>query len=90
MGEKQTPRVQLEDIDHLRTKSTPELRSLQRREQRSVDELTAYLKCIRTVLNEREGEAGGAIVETGYDMGGGSCAEAAATFPQYTKGRPDA
>lgn len=28
-----------------------------------------------------------AIVETGYDMGGRSCAEAAATFPQHTKRR---
>lgn len=86
MGENTAPTTQLGDVEYLRTLSNPRLKHLRKRTQRSVDELAEYLTAMDTVLKEREGETGATAVETGYDMGG-SCAEAAATFPQYTKRR---
>ena len=54
MAETQIPRTELSDAEYLRHKSTPELRSLLRRTERSVRELSEYVTVIRQVLGERE------------------------------------
>ena len=53
MGENQTPRALLDDIEYLRAMPTKALISLQRRTERSHDELSSYLRAIATVLHER-------------------------------------
>lgn len=53
MAETHTLRKQLDDIEYLRSLTTLHLRGLQRREQRSRDELNDYLTAIAVVLEER-------------------------------------
>lgn len=58
MGEKQTPRVNMEDLDFLREQPTPKLRRWRSNNRRSIKELTDYNDCIAVVLKERGAETG--------------------------------
>lgn len=58
MGERQTPRVSLEDLDYLREQSTAQLRRWRSNHRRSIKELTSYIECIGVVLKERDAETG--------------------------------
>lgn len=54
MGDRQTPRVNLEDMDYLREQSTAQLNRWYIRNKRSLKEIEGYLRCIETVLKERK------------------------------------